>query len=190
MGSEEGISRDAIIGIVGAVVLISAMGGVFFYERAQFDAYEVSWSAMEVDSSTQTATLTEGASESWTFAAETGQMVEATVDASWDGDATVSVSIEGSGEDLTGSEQASSSPLDTDIVVQDGPSISSVTARSEEDATAQLNDAVDWRDASGDWTVTVTLEEAPEDLPGVEPAERSIEVTFAYTEWVSTLSVA
>lgn len=190
MGSEEGISRDAIIGIVGAVVLISAMGGVFLYERSQFDAYEVSWAATEVDSSTQTATLTEGVSESWTFTAENRKMAEAMVGASWGGEATVSVNVEGPGEGLIGSQQASSSPLDIDISVQDAPSISSVTARSEEDATAQLNGTVDWRDASGDWTVTVTLEEAPEDLPGVEPAERSIEVAFAYTEWVPTLSVA
>lgn len=191
MGS--GTNRDTAVGMVGAVVLIAAMGGVFFYERGQFDTYEVSWETAEVLSEPASGTLDEGDAADHSFSTEEERLSTVTVSLSWSDDAgdpdTLELAVQGPEGEHADSAEDSSSPLEVEVPIQEAPDTSTATGRSIEDARDQLNDSASWTNGTGDWTVTVTLVEAPGgQLPTEEDGSQDYEVTFTVERWEPSLA--
>lgn len=56
------MDRDTATGVVGALVRLAAMAGVFFYERAQFSEHDVTWEQQTAVSEAASGTLEEGES--------------------------------------------------------------------------------------------------------------------------------
>lgn len=187
-----GTNRDTAVGMVGAVVLIAAMGGVFFYERGQFQTYEVSWETAEVVSESASGTLDEGDSAAPNFSVEEERLSTATASLSWSDDAggadTFRLTVEGPNGTYSDTDEVSSSPLEVEVPIQEAPDTSTATGRSIEDARNQLNDSASWTNGTGDWTVTVTLVDAPGgQLPTEEDGSQDYDVTFTVERWEPSL---
>lgn len=188
-------NRDVVIGIAGAAILIAAMAGVFFYERAQFAEYDVSWNQVQAGSSSEDGTLNEGQDRSYTFTADADRLSSITLTLSWTDDVgagdTFEVVVQGPDGTYTASQEASSSPLEVSIPIREAPETTTTVARSLEDAREQLNETEGWTNGTGDWSATVTLVDAPgEQLAGQETApdgDQDYELAFLYERWEPTL---
>lgn len=182
------IDRDTATGIAGALVLIAAMGGVFFYERAQFDTYEVDWEMATVNETSATGELDEGGSAEHTFTVEAERLAEVRAEVAWQGDEgdpdTFEVAVAGPEEDLSAETSGDASPIEAAVPISEEPETDTATGRSLEDARAQLNASESWSDGSGEWTITVTLAEAPgTGLPGGEDGSQAYEITVEADRW-------
>lgn len=187
-----GLNRDTAIGMLGAAVLIAAMAGVFFYERSQFDTYDVDWSQQEAGSDSASGTLDEGGSNSHAFTADGERLSQVTVTLSWSDDAgqpdTLELIVQGPNGTYSDSAEGSSSPLEVEIPIRDEPGPSTTTARSLEDARDQLNETATWTNGTGEWSVTVALLDAPGDqTPVGEDGSQEYDVSFTYDRWEPAL---
>lgn len=191
-------NREAIVGAVGTAVLVAAMVGLFFYERAQFEAYEVSWTQREADDGTRSGTLEAGASESYTFTASEQRLAGVSAALTWSDDAgapdTFELAIQGPNGTYQQTAEGDASPLEIEIPVKETPETTKMTARSLEGARQQVNASASWTNGTGEWSMTVTLVSAPGDqIAGQEAMEdgsQSYELTFAYDRWVAALMPA
>lgn len=191
-----GLNRDTAVGVVGAVVLIAAMAGVFFYERAQFEEYDVAWEEIEAGSSSETDSLDEGASQSYTFTADADRLSRVTLTLSWSGDVgeadTFELVAEGPNGTHTGSVEGSASPLEVEIPIHEDPGVETATGRSLDDAREQLNTSASWTNGTGDWSVTVTLVDAPGQQVGGQEAmgdgSQDYELAFTFERWEPSLT--
>lgn len=168
----DGVSRDTLTGILGAAVLVAAMGGVFLFERGQFQTYDVTWAMEEAGSrDVDGTTLQEGDDRTHTVNLAEGDLlderalarVQATV--TWSdtvGDAdTFAVSIEGPDAPSAGPERGDGGSVSVQTDVGEAPGVTQVAARSADDAIDQAAASLDTGQGLGDWTVQVTLEDAP-----------------------------
>lgn len=182
------MDRDTATGIAGALILIAAMGGVFFYERAQFETYNVSWETTTVNETSDAGELQEGESAEHTFTVETERLAEIRAEVSWEGDVgdpdTFAVSMDGPDENLTAEASGDSSPVEALVSIREEPETDTATGRSLEDARDQLNNSGTWDEGSGEWTVTVTLEAAPGgDLPNQNDGSQAYEIAIEADRW-------
>lgn len=191
-------NRDTAVGLAGAAVLIAAMAGVFFYERAQFGTYAVAWEQTEAGSVLEGGTLEEQASQSYTFTADADRLSRIVLTLSWTDDVgdedTFEVAYEGPNGTYADTMEATSSPLVIEVPIHEAPGTSTVTARGAEDARAQLNTSASWTNGTGDWTVTVTLVDAPGEQAPIGGQEtdpdgsQDYELAFTYERWEPSLT--
>ncbi len=186
-------NRDTWTGIAGALILLAAMAGVFLYERGQFHEYEVSWSASEAGTMTETGTLAEGDTATFTLVVPEGAGIVANVRASltWtdnDGEPdTFSLALAPPGESASESDTSQRGSIAISVPVNDQPATTTAAARSAEDAQEQTAQAPT-EEGIGPWEVTVTLVSAPgEMLPGgteVQPdGSNGYTLTLTYDVW-------
>lgn len=191
------IPRDTTMGLLAAFVLVGAMGGVFLYERGQFDTYDVTWEAQEHSRQSDGGTLTEGRSATHTFEAGAFRMAEVVVEVEWEDDVgdpdTLEVSLNGPGDVLQGDASSASSPLPITVPVREEPNTTTVAARSLDMARTQLNDTAAWTTGQGGWTVTVTLASAPGDTVAGQETQadgnQAYDVTLTVHRWTPTLQL-
>lgn len=190
-----GFDRDTAVGMVGAVVLIAAMSGVFFYERNQFDTYEVSWEVREAAAASQSGSLDEEGADSYAFVAEAQRISTVRASLSWtdeDGEPdTFAVTVEGPEGEHTETKEASSSPLEIDVPIAEAPGVETAAARTLEDAREQLNASASWTDGSGEWSVRVELVDAPGRQVGgqetMEDGSQDYQLDFVVERWEPVL---
>jgi hypothetical protein len=79
------MNKETVTGIIGALVLVAAMGGIFFYERSQLQEYTLGWVATEPTESARQGTLQHGAHHQHTFTGNvtTGLVAGVEVVLSW-----------------------------------------------------------------------------------------------------------
>lgn len=172
-----GWNRDALVGILGAAILVAAMAGVFLYERGQFQEYAVQWEMQEAGASDpMSGNLDQGDSgpHSVTLSAEDlpeGRalaQVRATVE--WTDDVgdpdTFSVAVQGPGDLGTDPVDGDSSPVTAEAGVHAEPEMTTASGRTAEDAADQAAATLGAERGLGEWTVEVTLEDAPGDPGG------------------------
>lgn len=187
-------NRDVLVGVAGAALLVAAMAGVFFYERAQFETYDVTWEQIEAGSETETGTLEEQASGSYTFTADADRLSSVVLTLSWTDETgdpdTFEVAVQGPNGTYSDTAEGDASPLEVEIPVQGEPGITTATGRSIADARDQLNTSAAWTNGTGGWSVTVTLTDAPGgQLPIEEDGSQDYELSFAYERWEPTLQI-
>lgn len=187
-GTKRGVNRDVLIGIAGAAILIATMTGVFFYERARFTEYDVTWHQVQAGSETETGSLDAQTSESYTFTADADRLSSVTLTLSWTDDAgepdTFEVALQGPNGTYSDTADGASPPLTVEVPIHGDPGIRTATGRSLEDARDQLNTSTSWTNGTGDWSVTVTLVDAPGgQLPTEEDGSQDYELSFAYERW-------
>lgn len=196
MGAEgTGLNRDTLTGILGAVVLVAAMAGVFLYERGQFQEYALDWQMSETGTQDfPGSTLQEGNSDSHTVIIEDGTLSRVRATVTWTDDVgepdTLNVDVEGPGDEMAGSDSGSSSPLEATADVTEAPSMATASGRTAADAEEQAANAVASEAGQGTWTITVTLESAPgepdDGIPVTEEAadgSQSYSLTVAWDVW-------
>lgn len=193
-----GLNRDTAVGIVGAIVLVAAMAGVFFYERSQFSSYEVAWQAQEAGTASDDGSLDEGASQDHTFTADGEGLSTVRVTLTWTDDVgqpdTFEVTVQGPNGTYSDSDDGASSPLEVEVPIHEAPDTTTATGRSLEDARDQANASATWTDGTGDWTVTVTLVDAPGEQTPVGGQEtdpdgsQEYELAFSYERWEPSLA--
>lgn len=197
MGSEASrVDRDTVVGLVGAVVLIAAMAGVFFYERAQFDEYTVSWSTTEAASFEEAGSaLNAGASAEHAFTVDPDPVARVRVVIQWTDDVgnpdRFRVDVAGP-DGLEGSADGESGEFEVVVPVSEAPSTTTAPGRSAEDAEAQAALGASTDAGQGDWTVTVTLLSAPGQpvAGGVESqadGSNDYALTFVVEAWDATV---
>lgn len=201
MGAEApGWNRDTTIGVVGSLVLIAAMAGVFLYERGQFDDYTITWGTAEGVLASDDGTLSQGASQSFeaVVAHEGVARVRAVV--TWTDDAgdpdTFEVVVRDPGGAEVDRQSGSSGEVMAEATVTEAPARTSVAARSPEDARDQAMAGLDASAGQGTWTVEVLLVEAPgTTLPGanVEAAadgSNDFDVEVVLVTWDARLAMS
>lgn len=156
--------KDTVVGVAAAVILVAAMAGIFLYERAQFQEYPVTWEPAPVQSLGDGRTLSEGGSETYTLEATTTGMARLRAELTWtdgNGEAdTFAVDVESPGG-ATVQESAASSPIEVQVDVNPEPDVATAYGRNPDEARHQANASVTSTGGQGNWTVTVTLEDAP-----------------------------
>lgn len=185
------VSKDTMVGVAAAAVLVAAMAGVFLYERAQFQEYPVTWEATSVQTIEESRTLSEGESATYDLEATTTAMARLRAELTWsDGTGqadTFSMAVEapnGSSSD----DSSDSSPLELTGEVTPEPDVATAAGRSPEEARQQANQSVTSTAGQGNWTVTVTLDSAPgtSGTGGVNSQEdgaNEYTVTIAVERW-------
>ncbi len=167
-----GWNRDTFFGILTAAVLMAAMAGVFLYERAQFETYEVTWAVEEAGSTeAMGGNLDQGGSETHTVTLSAADLpgdrvlaqVRATV--TWSDDTgnpdTFSVTIDGPEDQRGGPTSSDGGSVSARATVITEPEATTATARSAEDAAAAAAASLDSGQGLGEWAVTVELTDAP-----------------------------
>lgn len=167
----DGWNRDTLVGILGAAVLVAAMAAVFAFERSRFQEYDVTWSMEEAGPRTMNGTLDEGDTDPYTVTLSAEDLpegramaqVRATVEWSDDvGDPdTFSVTVEGPGNESAGPTEDDGGSVAIEAMVIAEPDATTASGRSPEDAEDQAAAKLDAEQGIGEWTVEVTLEEAP-----------------------------
>lgn len=191
-----GWNRDTAVGVVGAMVLVAAMAGVFFYERSQFDTYQVDWSQQAAGGETQTGDLDEGNSQSHSLTVDAERLSTVSVALSWSDDVgepdTLELVVQGPNGTYADSIEDSSSPLELAFDVHEQPDVSTATGRSLEDAREQVNASTSWTNGTGEWTATVTLVDAPgQQAAGQQMSadgSQEYEVALTYEQWAPSLT--
>lgn len=181
------MKKDLVIGIIGTVILLAAMVGVFRYEAAQRgDAYEVSWTTRDVS----LAPLDGGTNEGETTAASVN-VTELNVTAvefvlEWQDDATTqpdsfNVTVT-SPEGVTRSATASNGVLSVKFenLTRPPPTVS-LTGASAEAVQAQAARDYAARVGLGEWRVNVTLESAGDSPAGAVPVSQLQDSANAWT---------
>lgn len=187
-------NRDTWTGVLGAVVLVAAMAGVFLYERGQFQEYAVTWEATEAGSeSASGAALAEGTSRTHTFPVEADGLAQVRVRLAWTDDVapadTFRLSVEGPDDLAGGPATGASSPQDLAVEVNPMPATSTATGRSLEEAEAQVRDGAGSTLGGGEWRVVVALVSAPGGaLPTEADGTQGYALTFAWDVWEPTLA--
>lgn len=200
----EGQSRDTLVGILGAAVLVAAMVGVFAFERSQFREYDVTWSMEEAGSRTMNGTLDEGDTDPHPITLTDDDLpegramaqVRATVE--WTDDVgdpdTFSVAIAGPGDRSAGPAEDDGGSVTVEAAVVPEPDATTASGRTPEDAEDQAAAQLDAGQGLGEWTIEVTLEEAPgepdDGIPPAEPADGSNDytLTVAWDVWEPSVS--
>ena len=159
-------NKETLTGLLGAVVLVAAMIGVFFYERGQFHEYDVTWqqAPSETAQQAQGATLSTGEAADHTFTLQAPSLATVEVTVTWTDDGgdpdTFQVLVEGP-DGRSGNAQGSQGELVVEVPVAETPTATSAVGRNEEAAREMLLSQVATGQGQGTWTVTVTLEAAP-----------------------------
>lgn len=193
-----GLNRDTAVGIVGAIVLVAAMAGVFFYERSQFSTYEIDWQTQEAGTESDDGSLDEGSSEEHLFTADAEGLSTVRVTLTWTDDVgqpdTFEVTVQGPDGTTSEPVEGASSPLEVEVPIHEAPESTTATGRSLEDARDQANASASWTDGTGDWTVTVTLVDAPGEQTPIGGQEttadgsQDYDITFTYERWAPSLT--
>jgi hypothetical protein len=186
------IDKDTAVGLTAAVILVAAMAGVFLYERAQFQEYQVTWEPSSVQDLEDSRTLAGGESETYSVTATTTGMARFRLELTWtdgNGEAdTFAVDVESPGG-TTIQETAASSPIEVSTDVNPEPNATTVSARSADEARQQANETVTSTAGQGNWTATVTLEDAPGTegtggVAGQEDGANEYDVAIAVDRWM------
>lgn len=167
-----GWNRDTLFGILTAAVLMAAMAGVFLYERAQFETYEVLWATEEAGSTDPlSGNLNQGDAETHAVTLSAADLpqdralaqIRATV--TWSDDAgdpdTFSVTIDGPDGQNGGPTSSESGSASAQAGVITDLEATTAAARNAEDAAAAAAASLDSAQGLGEWVVTVELTDAP-----------------------------
>lgn len=164
------VSKDTLIGIVGAVILVAAMAGVFWYEGANAGGagsqrFDVQWSTATMDGPTVEGETQEGESTDETVELTTANITEVSFTLSWSDDVgdpdTFRITVTSPDGSLMNSTEGDSGEIRVAFPgVNDLPPEKTVLADSEEDARAQLADQHTKTLGQGEWQVTIELVEA------------------------------
>lgn len=157
-------NKDTVVGVTAAVILVAAMAGVFLYERAQFQEYAVSWERQSVQTEEFSQTLSEGDSATHAVEATTSGMARLRAELTWSdgvGQAdTFTLAVEapnGTSVDDSGD----SGTIELTPTVTPKPDLETASGRSLAEARQQVNASLSSTAGQGNWTVTVTLDDAP-----------------------------
>lgn len=189
-----GMNKDTVTGILGALVLVAAMTGVFFYERGQFHEYPIAWGpGAENTTTVNGASLSHGADRTHDFeiVAVDALVAGVTVEVTWDEFPDDRFIVEVTGpEGTTARSEDSGGSVSTTIAVQATPEGGSYADREEQGALTQAWSAVNetaQQAGQGPWTVRVTLEDAmrPNDIDVLDPEEgqNDYTLTFTWSTW-------
>lgn len=201
-----GRSRDTIVGVVGAAVLVAAMAGVFAYERSQFQEYDVSWSTAQAGQTNHSdISLSEGQSETFNVSLAADDLpdgralaaVEAT--ATWEDDVgqadTVRVAVDGPGNRSAGPQEDDGGSVTVRVDVADEPDATTASGRSPDDAEDQATSGLDAEQGLGEWVVTVELADAPGEADDDNPVTdeesdgtEDVDLTIAWHAWEPSVS--
>lgn len=175
------VAKDTIIGIVGAVILVAALTGVFYYEGSSAEGadganeYDLTWDTRTTDGPGVDGETQEEETTTETLTVEAANITEATFTLTWTDDTgsadTFNVTVTspaGETESASGdSEELSVTFENINTVPPDG----TVSGDSEEDARSQAADQYTATRGQGDWTVEITCENAGDANPvGTGPA--------------------
>lgn len=183
------LNKDTVIGIVGSIVLVAAMIGVFTYERSQANAgaFAVTWESVQSDGpSAEGSTPLQQSTETTVDIAQTNlTSVDFTV--SWtptQGTDTLRVTVtppEGSGLNATEPVEGDSGTITVSVPVPNAlPTVDRAAGADESDATARLAQSYASPVGTGTWTITVEFVSASGviPVPGAPPVGSDTEVAW------------
>ncbi len=189
------MNRDTVTGIVGALVLVAAMAGVFFYERGQFHEYTVAWEAGEENNNTTDGDLlSHGGQERHRFAVPAvndGLVKDITVHVTWDTNTADEFGVDATGPDgTTKSSRDTGGSVTILVPVQDAPPATITADRDPDAALGQVWNTVNetaMQAGQGSWDVVVTLHDAmrPHEIEVLDPeeGENDYQLTFTWSTW-------
>lgn len=188
------MNKDTLTGILGALVLVAAMTGVFFYERGQFSEYNVEWAAGEATTTNLDGNpLDHGADRTHTVNVTLNEALVAgvTIDVRWSENQGDEFGLEVTAPDGSSKrERGTGGRLTLMVPVQDAPPATTVADRDRDAALEQawsgINETA--REAGqGDWILQVTLHDAmrENEVPVLdpEPGDNSYTITFTRSTW-------
>lgn len=189
------MNRDTLTGIVGALVLVAAMAGVFFYERGQFHEYTITWEAGEENSDTTNGgPMSHGGQQGHTFgvpAVNDGLVKDITVHVTWDTNTDDEFGVDVTGPDgTTKSSRDTGGSVTVVVPVQDAPPATTIADRDPDAALAQVWNAMNetaLQAGQGSWDIVVTLHDAmrPNEIEVLDPeeGENEYQLTFTRSTW-------
>ncbi|PKK86499.1 MAG: hypothetical protein CVT48_00755 [Thermoplasmata archaeon HGW-Thermoplasmata-1] len=198
------VSKNTIVGIVGAVILTGALAGIMYYENSTFegtpyenpaDAYAITWKEASGSMADETKTGADGTATAVTRAIEVRNLKSVTFELSWtDDESAMSGSDElvikvtapsGATATYTPGQSASgtSSPLTVTANLNEMPENVILEAESEADAKAKAGGD----NGSGIWTieVTVNVNSALPMLPIDTGNDWTLKTSYAYFDPVA-----
>lgn len=198
------MNKDTVIGIVGSVVLVAAMIGVFTYERNQANAgaFAVTWGTEDATGPTAegSTALTE-TSQATVDVAQTN-LTEVAFTVTWtpaQGTDTLRVTLvppDGSGLNASEPVQSDTGTILVSVTVPNPvPTVDRAAGANEADATARLAQAHASTLGTGTWTVSVEFVSATGvvPVPGApvgSDAEVAWSVASTLTHYAPTLTPA
>lgn len=174
------MNRDTLTGILGALVLITAMTGVFFYERGQFQDFTVTWEPDTTNTQEVTgAPLPHGEDRQHRFNVTLSDAVltKVTIEVRWDGSTEDTFRLDVTAANgTTHRSHGSGGSVRLEVFVQDPPGDARVADRTEQGAVDQawaLIEEDQQKAGFGAWDVKVTLVDAmrPNQIPVMDDVE-------------------
>lgn len=164
--------RDVLKGLAVGVLLIAAMTGLFFYERAQFGEYPVEWTPTAASTYEDGGTLAAQESATFTFDITDGNLLRVVALVAWSDDVgdPDSFTVQLTGPEGTGSAtspESDAGEVTASVTVNEAPDTDTAPGRDPGDAADQARAFHASSAGQGTWTVVVTLVSAPgQALPG------------------------
>lgn len=179
-----------LMGLGVGALLIAAMVGLFFYERAQFGEYPIEWQVTEAGTVSDAGELEAGGEDSFTYTVLVDDLHRTRARLSWTDDVgepdRFKLELRGPDGEIVASQEADTGSIELTVEVNPLPEVASAPGRDPGDAEAQAQALYGTSSGTGDWTVVVTLLSAPGTmLPGsgveAQPdGSNGFDLTFAY----------
>ncbi len=162
------VAKDTLIGIVGAIILVAALTGVFYYEGSQANgaagsqAYDVAWSSRTVNGPGADGYLEEGNSEDVELNITTRNLTTATFVLEWTDDTgdpdRFRVTVTSPDGAFTNTSEGNSGRITVTIPgVNSVPPETTIYANTMDGAREKAADKYTATRGVGTWVVTVEL---------------------------------
>lgn len=168
------LNKDTVIGIVGSIVLVAAMIGVFTYERSQANAgaFAVTWESVQSDGPTAEGSTPLQQSTETTVDITQTNLTSVDFTVAWtptQGTDTLRVTVtppEGSGLNATDPVEGDSGSITVTVPIpNEVPTVERASGADESDATARLAGTHASTLGTGTWTITVEFVSATGVVP-------------------------
>lgn len=164
------VAKDTVIGVVGAVILVAALTGVFYYEGSSAEAptganeYDLSWASLTTEGPGLEGDTDEGETTTETVTVEADNITDVEVVLTWTDDTgspdTFNLTVtspSGETRSVTGDSEEISVTFEG---INEVPSEDTIAGDSRDDARSQAAHQYTATRGQGDWTVEVTCDEA------------------------------
>lgn len=191
------VAKDTIIGIVGAVILVAALVGVFYLEGSQGGAAggtpnEVSWTDRSLDGPELSGETEEGSSTNDTLPVPHGNLTTFDVVLTWTDDIgdpdRFRLTVTSPDGALVKEAEGESGRLNVTFPdVNTVPPETTVYGDSEDDARSKVAQQHTRTRGMGNWTVTIELVDAGDfsPIPGGPPAQEDTSNTWELTSEIT-----
>lgn len=200
------VTKDTIIGVVGAVILVAALTGVFYYEGSSAEGagggsqWDVTWATETEEGPSADGSTDEDETTEETLAVSATNMTDATFTLTWTDDQgspdTFNLTVTSPTGETRSAEGDSEEISVTFEGVNEVPEEATVPGDSESEAREQAASQYTSKRGQGDWTVEIACVNAGDTDPvgAGEPIEEdtgnSWELSSELTVYVAQLEQA